>query len=140
MPLSTLIFLFTGTIAGGIFSLKAGTILAKQFHLYSKRKLGHGRKGIRKKIPLIGGFALAGGALLGILLSLPVSQGDALLSADQITTQLQATMLAIFITWLGGLIADRNKRPSTTILMVSHGIAILVLMASGVRIRAMTLW
>jgi len=140
MALFDLLLVFLGTLLGSILALKAGWITAVRFRLFSDRKLGRKRTDVLPKVPLIGGFGLVGGVLVGLFLGLPVRNNDVLLTGQQITDQLEATMGAVLLIWLGGLAVDRHKRPATRLLLLSHLAAILLLLASGVRIRGMSLW
>lgn len=140
MPIFNIILVALGTLLGSVLSIKAGGMIARRHGMYCARKLGRKRKDIPRKVPLIGGFGLTGGALLGLFFAQPVQDGDILLTAPQITLQFRALMGAVLVVWLGGLAADRRKRAATGLLLLSHAIAIGLLMAAGVRIRGMSIW
>lgn len=139
MSPGNLIFLFLGSAIGTLLFLKLGMKVAKSLDLVTPRKLGRRRSDLSRKVPLIGGFGAAGGAMVGLFLAAPVDNGDVLLSAEEITRQLYATLIAVGILWFGGLVADRMKRPATGLLLLSHLAAVIVLLQAGVRIRAMEL-
>ncbi len=136
-----ILFLALGTAVGSLLGLKGGWFVARTFQLASGRKLGRRRSDVSRRVPLIGGFALSAGVVMGLYLGTPVIHDDVLLTAGQITGQLRALILGVILLWLGGLAADRQKgRSSTGLLLITQATVILVLLIAGVRIRGMNLW